>query len=154
MACAHEVGDRKVLYFSTMKNDSIFRIYLKEIDIPADLALLESPVDISPYPPLQFASSMNISCGDSICYICYSPANNHCIHFTTIVSLAKEMNSNGVNRCIQYVGETIPGNSGGPVLNSYGEVIGIIKGRIISNDMISNKGCAFPVISLEGCVKN
>ena len=154
MACAHEVGDRKILYFSTMKSDSIFRIYLKEIDTDADLALMESPVDISPFPPLQFASISNISCGDSICYICYNPINHRSLHFTTLVSLTKEMSSSGVKRCMQYIGETIPGNSGGPVLNSYGEVIGIIKGRIISNEMLTNKGCAFPIIPFENCLRN
>ena len=129
--------------------------YSLEIDTAADLALLQAKTNISAYPPLQFANSLDLSRGDSICYICYNPLINYCcLHYTTLLSINRELNSTGLKRCMQYFGETVPGNSGGPVLNTFGEVIGIIKGRIIINDVISNRGCAFPILTFENCLRD
>jgi S1-C subfamily serine protease len=154
MTCAHEVGESKVLYFEPMKSRAAYRMTLKVIDSSADLALLETADSITNFPPLEFAPSFRVASGDSVFYICYNPATRSCcIHFTTIYSESKGINVEGIDRCIQYFGEIIPGNSGGPVLNSNGEVIGIIKGRISTESAVlgleSKKGCAFPVLSFE-----
>jgi serine protease Do len=154
MTCAHVVGNNTELYFAPIKSDMRYRVVLKKIDTTADLAILESGSDMTLLPPLQAAGSFTISSGDSICYICYNPKSNSvCMHFATILSCGKDTLINGIDRCMEYNGEVMPGNSGGPVLNQYGKVIGIVKGRITRPTLWSQdefvKGCAFPIIPFQ-----
>jgi len=56
------------------------------------------------------------------------------MHFARILSCGKDTLVNGIERRMEYNCKTIPGSSGGPVINQCGMVIGIVKGRVTHPD--------------------
>jgi S1-C subfamily serine protease len=90
-------------------------------DTNLDLAVLKIKAD---YPPLEFEDSENIQIGEKVIAI----GNPLGLSFSVsegIVSGVNRLGENGLNAYIQTDAALNPGNSGGPLINTNGKVIGI-----------------------------
>jgi len=103
------------------------------------------PNDVSHLKELKFANDYNI--GDDV-YICGCPFGRELAYSVTFGKIS------GIKRNIPFFGRTLmiqsdaqawPGNSGGPVVNTEGEVVGILVGGYSRFDGLSL------IISVDAC---
>jgi S1-C subfamily serine protease len=130
MTCAHVLEkDHKTLdsvYFQPIAADTAYMVYLQKIDYGADLALLKTK-HFKFQNNLRLSRTFNLSPRDTVYYIGYSTlVNGCCLHKSVIMMSGKMLNYSSIIEFVQFVGEGIPGYSGGPLFNNYGEIVGIV----------------------------
>jgi len=125
------------------------RVRIVAVSDDIDLALLriEEPIDID-YPAFSLAASNDVSVGDR----CFTIGNPLGLERSTSVG---EVSSNSRQLSgrlfLQTTAPIAPGNSGGPLLNDLGEVIGVINMGAVYMDGI---GFAIPVRYLKEFLDN
>ncbi|MFK7936274.1 MAG: trypsin-like peptidase domain-containing protein [Saprospiraceae bacterium] len=89
-----------------------------------DLAFLEMPQQVADVIPVEFANSENIQDGDAVVAVGH-PMGLKFTFTQGIVSTADRIMENSNLRYVQTDAAFNPGNSGGPLVNKSGKVIGI-----------------------------
>lgn len=97
---------------------------------PEELKRFKQLLQISEVPYLPLGDSDKVNPGDPITVIGYPLSYEGIKRTTGIVSGQESFPSFG--ECLSITAATNPGNSGGPCLNSKGEVIGILSGSAIN----------------------
>ena len=120
-------------------------------DVTADLAVLSIQTENMPY--LSFGDSEAMRVGDMVAAI-GNPlgelANTQTVG--TVSGLSREINIDGVPMVMLQTDAAIsPGNSGGPLLNSYGEVIGVVSAKTVDRG-VEGIGFAIPANSARADV--
>lgn len=119
----------------TLNNRKVYKAKLIGTDSKMDIALLKIDAD-EKLPYTTFADSDNIKVGDWVLAV-GNPYNLNSTVTAGIVSAkARDLQSNGLQSFIQTDAAVNPGNSGGALVNTNGELIGI-------NTMISSMTGAY-----------
>lgn len=108
----------------------VYKAKVIGIDRRADIAVLKIESSNENFPYLSFGNSDAIRLGDP-CYLIGSPHHEN-LRNTYTVGIISGKNRNirrkgSIENLIQTDAASNPGNSGGPLLNSDGEVIGVLK---------------------------
>lgn len=115
-------------------------------DIKNDLAILKLSDKVIPILPL--ANSDNVQPGETV----YVVGNPRRFEGTLSKGIVSAVRTDGKTKSIQIDASISPGSSGGPVLNSKGEVIGVATSGL-SNDIGQNLNFAVPSNYLKELLK-
>lgn len=123
-------------------------------DAQSDVAILK--IDASGLKPASFASAKTLSVGDSVAAIGNPLSPDYSLTMTSgiISATSREVSYNGsVMTLLQTDTSINEGNSGGPLINNRGQVIGITNMKIISSfSNIEGIGFAIPSDTVKGIV--
>ena len=117
-------------------------------DATADIAVLK--IKASGLPYLTFGDSEAMRVGDTVCAI-GNPlgelANTQTVG--TISAMGREVNIDGIPAVMLQTDASVsPGNSGGPLINIYGDVIGIVSAKSVDTG-VEGIGFAIPASSAQ-----
>ncbi|MDR2221354.1 MAG: trypsin-like peptidase domain-containing protein [Flavobacteriaceae bacterium] len=128
----------------TLNNDKTYKAQLIGTDKQMDIALLKIQND-SKLPYLKFADSDQIKLGEWVLAV-GNPFNLTSTVTAGIISAkARNLSQTGIQSFIQTDAVVNPGNSGGALVNTHGELVGI--NTMISSNTGSYVGYAFAVPS-------
>lgn len=123
-------------------------------DSQSDVAILK--IKKTGLTPAVFASSKNIRTGDAVCAIGNPLSPDYSLTMTSgiISATSREISYNGaVMKLLQTDTSINEGNSGGPLFNDRGQVIGITNMKIVSSfSNIEGIGFAIPSDTLQSIV--
>jgi S1-C subfamily serine protease len=124
------VGSPKIMVRGSTASDPLLNqvfldAHVLTIDEEKDLALLYVPEMIAPSHELKWGDSKSLRVGDRLVAIGY-PATG----LTVTSGIVSALKCDGVIDLIQTDAALNPGNSGGPLLNDKGELIGIVDFRV------------------------
>jgi serine protease Do len=131
MTCFHVIEKQDSLLFRTI-DGNIHVLSVVSTDSINDIAILNSKSKICD-APLILDNTWRTKLLDQIMYIGYnsneSTIENKTLksHLAYISAIGQQFNYKGAANFIEFVGEGIPGYSGGPVFNIKGKLIGIMK---------------------------
>lgn len=153
-------------------NGTVVKAQLMGADLPSDIALLK--IDVPELKPLAVGDSSKLRVGEFV-FAIGNPVDSYQLYgsvsYGILSGLNREMNIDGyVNSYLQTDAAVNPGNSGGPLFNIRGEVIGMTTAKTIvagyddKGQSISAEGLGFALpidkvveianrIILEGGVK-
>lgn len=126
------VARNEAIFSALMPSGSELEARVVYTDPDSDLALLK--VEGSGFPRLTLADISSVHQGDTVIAV-GNPGNG--LPFTVtrgIVSAVGENRNWGPGTWIQTDAAVNPGNSGGPLLNAWGEVIGVVTGKSLGQD--------------------
>ena len=125
--CSHVVVNDN-LWFKGFKSNIRHRMKIKHNLPNFDLAYLEW-VEGEPIESFKFGDFTKIQSGDKIVYIGWNKLKkSYNVNAAIVVATGTALiNFSNKVDFIEFVGEAIPGYSGGPVFNMEGEVIGMIR---------------------------
>lgn len=131
-----------------------FDAKLVAADSQSDVAILK--IEKTGLTPAVFASSKNIQTGDDVCAIGNPLSPDYSLTMTSgiISATSREVSYNGaVMNLLQTDTSINEGNSGGPLFNDCGQVIGITNMKIVSSfSNIEGIGFAIPSDTLQSIV--
>jgi putative serine protease PepD len=126
---AHVVGDNKQVQVRFKDSGAYHDAQVLSVDASTDLAALKiDPSDAQGIRPLELADSDNVQVGDSAIAIGYPLGLDQTATAGIVSGLDRSIDSpNGfsIDKVIQTDAPVNPGNSGGPLLNAKGQVIGV-----------------------------
>jgi len=139
----HVVKDASDLEI-TLNNKKVYKAKLIGTDSKMDIALLKIDAD-EKLPYAVFADSDNVKVGEWVLAV-GNPYNlNSTVTAGIISAKARNLDTNGIQSFIQTDAAVNPGNSGGALVNTHGELIGI--NTMISSMTGSYVGYSFAVPS-------
>jgi putative serine protease PepD len=126
---AHVVGDSKQVQVRFNDKGDYHDAQVLSVDASTDLAAVKvDPSDVQGIRPLQLADSDSAQVGDSVVAIGYPLGLDRTATAGIVSGLERRIESpNGfsIDKVIQTDAAVNPGNSGGPLLNAKGQVIGV-----------------------------
>ena len=126
---AHVVGDNKQVQVRFDDKGQYHDAQVLSVDASTDLAAVKvSASDVQGIRPLQLADSDSAQVGDSVVAIGYPLGLDRTATAGIVSGLERRIESpNGfsIDKVIQTDAAVNPGNSGGPLLNAKGQVIGV-----------------------------
>jgi S1-C subfamily serine protease len=141
---AHVVAGAQAVRVA-LQNNRVLEASLVGFDADEDIAVLK--VDAEGLTAAEFGDSFALQCGDPVAAL-GDPLGYRCTITDGIVSaLDREITVDGVNMVLIQTSAAINfGNSGGALLNQYGQVVGITTIKIVTNDG-SAEGLGFAIPS-------
>ncbi len=143
----HVVGEAESVYVSFSNSDAM-RAEIVGRDAATDVALLKVVASSRALKPLSLGDSDKVQVGDQVAAIGNPLGYERSITLGIVSALHRSLTSPGgtpIDRVIQTDAVLNRGNSGGPLLNAQGEVIGV-SSAIASGDTISgNTGIGFAI---------
>ena len=132
-----------------------FAAQLVGFDADEDIAVLK--IDAGGLTPAQFGDSGLLRCGDPVAALGDSLGYSGTFTDGIISALDRELEVEGVNMTLIQTSAAINfGNSGGPLLNQYGQVVGIVTVKVVTEDgSAESMGFAIPsarVKYVAGCL--
>jgi putative serine protease PepD len=126
---AHVVGDNKQVQVRFDDKGDYHDAQVLSVDASTDLAAVKvDPSDVQGIRPLELADSDSAKVGDSVVAIGYPLGLDRTATAGIVSGLERKIESpNGfsIDKVIQTDAAVNPGNSGGPLLNAKGQVIGV-----------------------------
>ena len=150
LTCLHVVGDSprvKVVFLDGTDSDAVVTVRLPEKDL-AVLSALKPPDELQ---PATLASSASLRVGDEVVAVGNPFGIVGSVSDGVVSGLGRQYVSreSGVEltNLIQFDAAVNPGNSGGPLLNRAGEVVGIVASLLnpTSQDVFIGIGFAIPI---------
>ena len=140
---AHVVAGARTVQVRLHDNRT-FPASLVGFDAKEDLAVLK--IDVSGLTPVQFGDSGALRCGDPVAALGDSLGYQGTFTDGIISALDRELEVDGVNMTLIQTSAAINfGNSGGPLLNQYGQVVGVTTVKVLSEDgSAESMGFAIP----------
>lgn len=143
ITCKHVIAD-KGSHTAVMQNLEEYPISVISTSDGYDLALiLVSTFQRTPY--IEFRDPLTMEPGDKVYAIGSSAGLQSTITDGLFTGLRKDISAG--KRAIQFSAPVNPGNSGGPLIDKDGKVIGVISWKLLSNDGIPVTGIGFAVPS-------
>lgn len=141
---SHVIGDSKSKYLYQVKDNKgkKYNAYVVGYDTRTDLAVLK--ISAKNLTPVTFGKSSDLKVGDDIIAVGNPGGVNFQNSLTKGIVSAKERSiDDGSVTYIQTDAAVNPGNSGGPMCNLYGQVVGITTAKI-SSSVYEGMGFAIP----------
>ncbi|MGO9309741.1 MAG: S1C family serine protease [Spirochaetia bacterium] len=157
LTCLHVVGDApqvKVVFSEGTESDALVTVRLPEKDL-AVLSALTLPDDLQ---PATLASSSSLHVGDEVIAVGNPFGVINSVTDGVVSGLGRQYvaRESGVEltNLIQFDAAVNPGNSGGPLLNRAGEVVGIVASLLnpTSQDVFVGIGFAIPIDDTGGAI--
>jgi len=157
LTCLHVVGDASqvsVVFFDGTESDALVMVREPEKDL-AVLSAMKIPDDLK---PATLASSASLRVGDEVIAVGNPFGVVDSVSAGVISGLGREFASKetGVTlkNLIQFDAAVNPGNSGGPLVNRAGEVVGIVTSLLnpTSQDVFIGIGFAVPIDDTGGAI--
>ena len=147
---SHVIGDSKSKYKYQIKDNKgkKYTAYVVGYDTRTDLAVLK--ISAKNLSPVAFGKSDDLNVGDDIIAVGNPGGVNFQNSLTKGIVSAKDrsIDDNSVTY-IQTDAAVNPGNSGGPLCNLYGQVVGITTAKI-SSSVYEGMGFAIPTETIKG----
>ncbi|SMC87586.1 S1C family serine protease [Papillibacter cinnamivorans] len=140
----HHVIEDATSVTVTLYDGSSYKATVVGYDSDADIAVLK--VDATGLTPVVIGNSDTLSVGESVAAI-GNPLGELTYTMTAgiVSALDREINIDGTPYDMLQIDAAVnPGNSGGPLFNSYGEVVGIVSAKYSDTD-IEGIGFAIPI---------
>ena len=153
-----DVADEAVsTYYVTVvlpDEDAAVRAEIVGSDAQTDIAVIKVNSD-KKLPCVTMGNSDNLQAGELAIAIGNAMGTfDDTVTVGVISAPSREINRNGYHVDIIQTDTAVnPGNSGGPLINSFGEVIGIINAKIITSTS-ENIGFAIPVNSVKSVIES
>ncbi len=143
ITCKHVIEDRGS-HTAVLQNLKEYSISVISTSDKYDLALiLVSTFQRTPY--IEFRNPLTMEPGDKVYAIGSSAGLQSTITDGLFTGLRNDISSG--KRAIQFSAPVNPGNSGGPLIDRDGKVIGVISWKLLSNNGIPVAGIGFAVPS-------
>jgi putative serine protease PepD len=146
---AHVVGDSSQVQVRFDDKGELHDAQVLSVDASTDLAALKVDADAaSGVRPLEFADSDDVKVGDSAIAIGYPLGLDRTATAGIISGLERQIeapNGFSIDKVIQTDAAVNPGNSGGPLLNAKGQVIGVNSQIATAGGGQGNVGIAFAI---------
>jgi S1-C subfamily serine protease len=142
----HVVGDAQSVYVSFSNSDSM-RAEVVGKDPATDIALLKVVASSRALKPLELGDSDDVDVGDQVAAIGNPLGYERSITLGIVSALQRSLTSPGgapIDRVIQTDAVLNRGNSGGPLLNAQGRVIGV-SSAIATDTGSGNTGIGFAI---------
>lgn len=139
---AHIVGDAKKIVVVDQTRSEYPAILVGKDDA-TDIAVLE--VAGLALPPLTSGNSVSLKVGDTVFLAGYPFSLGHSVSLGIISGKDRFLPNYPYIRFIQTDAAVNPGNSGGPIFNGYGELIGMVSTYFSRNGGYTNIAFAIPV---------
>ena len=156
LTCAHVVADSQSCTVALTDGREL-EAELVALDEQTDLAVLK--IDAEGLPTVEFTDSDKAVVGESV-YALGDPVRPEFRSTFTdgmISGLNRSVSSrNGVMRLIQITAPVNSGNSGGPVFNAWGQVLGVVNMKINRPDLdvsVENMGMCIPSRTVKSVVE-
>ena len=152
----HVVGEAESVYVSFSNSDAM-RAEIIGRDAATDVALLKVVASSRALKPLRLGDSDDVQVGDQVAAIGNPLGYERSITLGIVSALHRSLTSPGgapIDRVIQTDAVLNRGNSGGPLLNAQGEVIGV-SSAIATGDTVSGNigiGFAIPINTVRDVV--
>jgi S1-C subfamily serine protease len=143
----HVVRDARSVYVSFSNNDSM-RAEIVGKDAATDVALLKVVASSRALRPLTFGDSDEVQVGDPVAAIGNPLGYERSITLGIVSALHRSLTSPGgtpIDRVIQTDAVLNRGNSGGPLLNAQGKVIGVSSAIATGDTASGNTGIGFAI---------
>jgi S1-C subfamily serine protease len=143
----HVVGDERSVYVSFSNSDSM-RAEVVGKDPATDVALLKVVASSRALKPLELGDSDDVDVGDSVAAIGNPLGYERSITLGIVSGLHRSLTSPGgapIDRVIQTDAVLNRGNSGGPLLNAQGDVIGVSSAIATGDTASGNTGIGFAI---------
>jgi S1-C subfamily serine protease len=143
----HVVRDAKTVYVSFSNSDSM-RAEVVGRDASTDVALLKVIASSRALEPLQMGDSDTVEVGDEVAAIGNPLGYERSITLGIVSALHRSLTSPGgapIDRVIQTDAVLNRGNSGGPLLNAQGEVVGVSSAIATGDPGAGNTGIGFAI---------
>jgi S1-C subfamily serine protease len=143
----HVVGDARTVYVSFSNSDSM-RAEIVGRDASTDVALLKVIASSRALKPLELGDSDAVEVGDEVAAIGNPLGYERSITLGIVSALHRSLTSPGgapIDRVIQTDAVLNRGNSGGPLLNAQGEVIGVSSAIAEGDPGTGNTGIGFAI---------
>ena len=140
--------------FELPDEDAAVRAEIVGSDAQTDIAVIKVNTD-KKLPCVKMGNSDNLQAGELAIAIGNAMGTfDDTVTVGVISAPSREINRNGYHVDIIQTDTAVnPGNSGGPLINSFGEVIGIINAKIITSTS-ENIGFAIPVNSVKSVIES
>lgn len=147
---AHIISGGQQIYVA-LHNGSEYAASIVGSDAPSDLAVLK--IDASGLVPAEFGDSQVLQVGETVVAIGnpLSSALSGTMTDGVVSALNRDISYNGVTMTLIQTNAAInEGNSGGPLINMYGQVVGIVNMKIVSYySTVEGIGFAIPIASAK-----
>jgi S1-C subfamily serine protease len=143
----HVVGDARTVYVSFSNSDSM-RAEIVGRDASTDVALLKVIASSRALKPLRLGDSDAVQVGDEVAAIGNPLGYERSITLGIVSALHRSLTSPGgapIDRVIQTDAVLNRGNSGGPLLNAQGDVIGVSSAIAEGDPGTGNTGIGFAI---------
>jgi S1-C subfamily serine protease len=143
----HVVRDARSVYVSFSNSDSM-RAEIVGKDAATDVALLKVVASSRALKPLTFGDSDEVQVGDPVAAIGNPLGYERSITLGIVSALHRSLTSPGgtpIDRVIQTDAVLNRGNSGGPLLNAQGKVIGVSSAIATRDTASGNTGIGFAI---------
>ena len=143
----HVIGDARRVYVSFSNSDSM-RAEIVGRDASTDVALLKVIASSRALKPLPLGDSDAVHVGDEVAAIGNPLGYERSITLGIVSALQRSLTSPGgapIDRVIQTDAVLNRGNSGGPLLNAQGEVIGVSSAIATGDPGGGNTGISFAI---------
>jgi S1-C subfamily serine protease len=143
----HVVGDARTVYVSFSNSDSM-RAEIVGRDASTDVALLKVIASSRALKPLELGDSDAVEVGDEVAAIGNPLGYERSITLGIVSALQRSLTSPGgapIDRVIQTDAVLNRGNSGGPLLNAQGKVIGVSSAIAAGDPGTGNSGIGFAI---------
>ena len=116
------------------------------MDKKSDLAVIK--VDRTDLTPAQFGTSSNLVIGEAVAVAGAGGGFENTVTYGYVTGLGREINTDYINSstilCIQSDAALNPGNSGGAMVNMYGQVVGIVV-ALMNHETYENIGFSIAI---------
>ena len=153
LTCAHVISDKNITYRIQTLENKTYEASLVAYDTRTDIGVLK--VEATDIPLAELGDSTSLKVGETV-YAIGNPGGSEYFGSMTdgiISAIDRSVSSTYTMTCIQHNAAINPGNFGGALVNSAGQVIGINSSKIAATDY-EGMGFAVPIATAKSVAES